>query len=75
MKKRNSNKLITSFKSKFLLVHSTSHHVHALTQILSSPEVNSAPIYYRITMAERSVKVATQLKDTKFAREGMMLQK
>lgn len=51
------NKAILSAKSKILLLHSPSHHVHSLAQILSSPEV------------------AAQLKDTKFAREGVMLDK
>ncbi|GAA94892.1 uncharacterized protein L969DRAFT_89848 [Mixia osmundae IAM 14324] len=54
---RTSNKPLLVARSKFLLVHSSSHHVHALTQVLSSPEI------------------ATQLKDTKFAREGLALDK
>ncbi|GAA6059104.1 hypothetical protein JCM10212_002075 [Sporobolomyces blumeae] len=54
---RQGNKSITAAKSKFLLLHSPTHHVHSLTQILASPEVSS------------------QLKDTKFAQEGLMLEK
>ncbi|KAI5479391.1 importin beta-2 subunit [Pseudohyphozyma bogoriensis] len=54
---KQGNKSITSARSKFLLLHSPSHHVHSLAQILASPEVTS------------------QLKDTKFAREGIMLDK
>jgi len=54
---RTSNKALLTAKSKFLLLHSPSHHVHSLTAILASPEVS------------------TQLKDTKFAREGNLLQK
>ncbi|GAA5896680.1 ribosome dissociation factor DOM34 [Sporobolomyces salmoneus] len=54
---RQGNKSITAAKSKFLLLHSPTHHVHSLTEILSSPEVS------------------TQLKDTKFAQEGLMLDK
>lgn len=54
---KQGNKSILSARSKFLLLHSPSHHVHSLAQILSSPEVTS------------------QLKDTKFAREGIMLNK
>ncbi|BGP36859.1 Translation factor pelota [Rhodotorula kratochvilovae] len=54
---RQGNKSLLQAKNKFLLLHSPSHHVHSLTQILSSPEVSS------------------QLKDTKFAQEGVMLEK
>ncbi|KAM0793117.1 hypothetical protein ACM66B_000596 [Microbotryomycetes sp. NB124-2] len=54
---RTGNKAILQAKSKFLLLHSPSHHVHSLAQILSSPEISS------------------QLKDTKFAQEGVMLDK
>ncbi|KAM0755950.1 hypothetical protein T439DRAFT_320648 [Meredithblackwellia eburnea MCA 4105] len=54
---KQGNKSILSARSKFLLLHSPSHHVHSLAQILASPEV------------------AAQLKDTKFAREGVMLDK
>ncbi|GAA5977326.1 hypothetical protein JCM11641_000065 [Rhodosporidiobolus odoratus] len=54
---RQSNKALTQATSKFLLLHSPTHHVHSLAQILSSPEVSS------------------QLKDTKFAQEGVMLEK
>lgn len=36
---RQNNKALTQAKSKFLLLHSPSHHVHSLAQILSSPEV------------------------------------
>ncbi|ORY85375.1 hypothetical protein BCR35DRAFT_302850 [Leucosporidium creatinivorum] len=54
---RTGNKQILQAKSKFLLLHSPSHHVHSLAQILSSPEISS------------------QLKDTKFAQEGIMLDK
>ncbi|GAA5857232.1 hypothetical protein JCM8547_009388 [Rhodosporidiobolus lusitaniae] len=54
---RQNNKALTQAKSKFLLLHSPTHHVHSLAQILSSPEVSS------------------QLKDTKFAQEGVMLEK
>ncbi|BGP12890.1 hypothetical protein JCM10213_005157 [Rhodosporidiobolus nylandii] len=54
---RQGNKALTQAKSKFLLLHSPTHHVHSLAQILSSPEVSS------------------QLKDTKFAQEGVMLEK
>ncbi|KPV78587.1 uncharacterized protein RHOBADRAFT_65945 [Rhodotorula graminis WP1] len=54
---RQGNKALLSAKSKFLLLHSPTHHVHSLTQILSSPEVSS------------------QLKNTKFAQEGVMLEK
>ncbi|GAA5863615.1 hypothetical protein JCM1840_000079 [Sporobolomyces johnsonii] len=54
---RQGNKSIIAAKSKFLLLHSPTHHVHSLAQILSSPEIS------------------TQLKDTKFAQEGVMLEK
>ncbi|POY71474.1 hypothetical protein BMF94_5787 [Rhodotorula taiwanensis] len=54
---RQNNKALLQAKSKFLLLHSPTHHVHSLAQILSSPEVSS------------------QLKDTKFAQEGVMLEK
>ncbi|GAA6007075.1 hypothetical protein JCM11491_001498 [Sporobolomyces phaffii] len=54
---RQGNKSIIAAKSKFLLLHSPTHHVHSLTEILSSPEIS------------------TQLKDTKFAQEGLMLDK
>ncbi|GAA5864581.1 hypothetical protein JCM3774_005173 [Rhodotorula dairenensis] len=54
---RQNNKALTQAKSKFLLLHSPTHHVHSLAQILSSPEVSA------------------QLKDTKFAQEGVMLEK
>jgi len=54
---RQGNKSIIAAKSKFLLLHSPTHHVHSLAQILSSPEIS------------------TQLKDTKFAQEGLMLEK
>jgi protein pelota len=52
---RTNNKAILTAKPRFLLLHASSHHVHSLTAVLSSPEVSS------------------QLKDTKFAREGMAL--
>ncbi len=54
---KRGNKSILGAKSKFLLLHSPSHHVHSLAQILSSPETSN------------------QLKDTKFAQEGIMLEK
>ncbi|SCZ90752.1 BZ3500_MvSof-1268-A1-R1_Chr1-3g02215 [Microbotryum saponariae] len=54
---RQGNKTLLQAKSKFLLLHSPSHHVHSLAHILSSPEISS------------------QLKDTKFAQEGLMLEK
>jgi len=54
---RSGNKTLLMAKPRFLLLHSPSHHVHSLMQVLSSPEV------------------ATQLKDTKFAREGILLQR
>jgi protein pelota len=54
---KRGNKSILAAKSKFLLLHSPSHHVHSLAQILSSPETSN------------------QLKDTKFAQEGIMLEK
>ncbi|SCV68672.1 BQ2448_793 [Microbotryum intermedium] len=54
---RQGNKALLQAKSKFLLLHSPSHHVHSLAQILSSSEISS------------------QLKDTKFAQEGLMLEK
>lgn len=37
---RQNNKAMTQAKSKFLLLHSPTHHVHSLAQILSSPEVS-----------------------------------
>lgn len=36
---RQNNKALLQAKSKFLLLHSPTHHVHSLAQILSSPEV------------------------------------
>jgi len=57
LNQKRGNKSILGAKSKFLLLHSPSHHVHSLAQILSSPETS------------------TQLKDTKFAQEGIMLEK
>jgi len=54
---RTGNKSVLTARSKFLLLHADSHHVHSLSQVLASPEV------------------ASQLKNTKFAREGQMLEK
>lgn len=39
---RRGNKSILGARQKFLLLHSPSHHVHSLAQILSSAEVRSA---------------------------------
>lgn len=38
---RTGNKALLTSKSKFMLLHSPSHHVHALAQLLSSPEVSA----------------------------------
>lgn len=38
---RTGNKAILQAKSRFMLLHSTSHHVHALSNLLSSPEVSA----------------------------------
>lgn len=40
VQQRQGNKSIIAAKSKFLLLHSPTHHVHSLTEILSSPEVS-----------------------------------
>lgn len=36
---RTSDKSLLQAKSRFMLLHSSSHHVHALAQLLSTPEV------------------------------------
>lgn len=86
---RQNNKALLQAKSKFLLLHSPTHHVHSLAQILSSPEVrrelsnrpvnrvrtrHADPGFYFATIPSRS-QVSSQLKDTKFAQEGVMLEK
>ncbi|KAG8908152.1 Translation factor pelota [Tulasnella sp. 403] len=54
---RTNNKALLSARNKFLRIHTSTHHVHSLVEVLKSPEVTS------------------QLKETKFAREGLMLEK
>lgn len=38
---RTNNKALLQAKPRFMLLHASSHHVHALSQLLSSPEVSA----------------------------------
>lgn len=51
---RQGNKSLLQAKSKFLLLHSPTHHVHSLTQILSSPEVRRSLLFSKTLRASRA---------------------
>jgi len=51
---RQGNKSLLQAKSKFLLLHSPTHHVHSLTQILSSPEVRRSLLLSKTLRASRA---------------------
>jgi len=72
---RTGNKVLLTARNKFIKIHVNSPHVHSLIEVLKSPEVRfffgihpqtSWPIHFQVT---------SQLKETKFAREGIMLDK
>ena len=71
---RTGNKALLSVRNKFIKIHVNSPHVHSLTEVLKSPEVRSLEAYPTI-VEFTGLQVASQLKETKFAREGIMLDK
>lgn len=72
---RTGNKPLMSVRNKFVKVHVNSPHVHSLVEVLKSPEVRrglcSVSTMTRVEL--RYGQIASQLKETKFAREGIML--
>jgi protein pelota len=67
------NKTLLGARQKFLRVHVNSPHVHSLVEVLKSPEVSSGFTWKTPTRAHFVSKVVSRLKETKFAREGIML--
>lgn len=73
---RTNNKALLAARNKFIKVHITSPHVHSLVEVLKSPEVSTClDIYFSKCLCLRSGQIVAQLKETKFAREGIMLDK
>jgi protein pelota len=70
---KSGNKALLSARQKFVRVHVSSPHVHSLVEVLKSPEVSLSanPLEYLHTI----IQISNQLKETKFAREGIMLDK
>lgn len=71
---KTNNKPLLQAKHKFLRVHVNSPHVHSLVEVLRSPEVGWWYPAIRYAPAHQG-QVSVQLKETKFAREGIMLDK
>lgn len=71
---RTGNKPLLAVRNKFIKIHVNSPHVHSLTEVLKSPEVNILNFHLRHA-AHPCLQVTSQLKETKFAREGIMLDK
>jgi protein pelota len=71
---RTGNKALLAVRNKFIKIHVNSPHVHSLTEVLKSPEVRFLDVHHEIGQLTR-LQVASQLKETKFAREGIMLDK
>ena len=72
---RTGNKPLLAARNKFIKIHVNSPHVHSLTEVLKSPEVRFfLAVNYQIGWLT-SLQVISQLKETKFAREGIMLDK
>ncbi|KAF7332010.1 eRF1-1 domain-containing protein [Mycena kentingensis (nom. inval.)] len=70
---RGDKVLQKALKEKVLRVHVNSAHVHSLAEVLKSPEVR---LLHRDSSSYRfKFKVVSQLKETKFAREGIVLDK
>jgi protein pelota len=79
---RTSNKTILQARHKFVRIHVNSPHVHSLVDVLKSPEVSTVLVTFGqlesgpILMSLFSrAQINVQLKETKFAREGIMLDK
>ena len=70
---RTSNKGLLAARNKFIKVHITSPHVHSLVEVLKSPEVSYKSMFGGTGL--NSYQIIAQLKETKFAREGIMLDK
>lgn len=62
-------------KRKFLRIHCNSPHIHSLIEVLRSAEVRMAALsVFSLLIAHHpSTQVSAQLKDTKFAKEGQLL--
>ncbi len=71
---RTGNKPLLASRNKFIKVHITSPHVHSLVEVLKSPEVSSRVLGTDVVSLSSS-QIISQLKETKFAREGIMLDK
>lgn len=69
---RTGNKALLAVRSKFIKVHVTSPHVHSLVEVLKSPEVNARSSSAGLINLS-CPQIISQLKETKFAREGIML--
>jgi protein pelota len=76
---KTNNKALLQARRKFMKVHVSSPHVHSLMEVMQSPEVS--PKHCRHSSLSRAWhlpapnQIASQLKETKFAREGIMLDK
>ena len=71
---RTGNKALLAVRNKFMKIHVNSPHVHSLTEVLKSPEARFSEFHPEIRQLIR-LQVISQLKETKFAREGIMLDK
>jgi protein pelota len=71
---RTGNKALLASRKKFIKIHVNSPHVHSLTEVLKSPEVRFFETHPEIDLIVH-LQVTSQLKETKFAREGIMLDK
>jgi len=69
-----NNKPLLQARQKFIRVHISSPHVHSLVEVLKSPEVRGRRLQICPVMDLR-LQITSQLKETKFAREGIMLDK
>ena len=73
---RTSNKALLGVRSKFVKVHVTSPHVHSLVEVLKSPEARLlVHAWSTLSLMVVFAQIVSQLKETKFAREGIMLDK
>lgn len=70
-----NNKPLMQSRSKWVKVHSNTSHVHGLVEALRSPEVSSPEHETMTLLMHYAVQVSTLLQGTKFAREGIMLDK
>ena len=71
---KTNNKALLQARRKFLKVNVSSPHVHSLMEVMKSPEVSLIDgVLYRMLIP--ICQIASQLSETKFAREGLMLDK